>query len=85
MVCPMKTKRRTRLPLGRSAMVLFQVVALRDECCAAAAALVRRKQVDLAELEECARLDDALAEAHRILKFAVAGVTASRLRRRQAK
>ena len=34
------------------------------------------------ELEECARLDDALAEAQRLLKSTVAGVMISRLKRR---
>ncbi len=35
-----------------------------------------------AELEECARLDDALAKAQQLLKAAVRGVMLSRLHRR---
>jgi hypothetical protein len=44
--------------------------------------LMRRKPLDEAELDECARLDDALADAHRQLKATVRGIIISRLRRR---
>jgi hypothetical protein len=38
--------------------------------------------LDEAELDECARLDDALSLAHRILRNAVRNVMLSRLNRR---
>jgi hypothetical protein len=41
--------------------------------------------LDEEELEECARLDDALAQAQRILKITVRGLVFSRLRRRSRK
>ena len=56
--------------------------AMRAECCAAAHLLTNEENVNEAELEECACLDDALAEAQRVLKSTVAGVMISRLKRR---
>jgi len=83
----MKTRtRKVELPVGRAAMLAFQLEILREDCCRAAAFCIRRKELDEEALEECARLDDALATAHRILKHSVAGITMSRLRRaRQTK
>lgn len=75
-------KNKVFLPIGRAAQVAFQIEALRAECCAAAHLLVNQKPINEAELEECARLDDALAKAQRELKATVAGVMISRLRRR---
>ena len=60
----------------------FQVNVLRSQCCEAAQRLMACKDLNEAELEECARLDDALAEAQRVLKRAVSGVIISRLKRR---
>lgn len=78
----MKTrKRKVELPLGRAAMLAFQLEVLREQCCEAAAFIVQRKNYDQEALEECARLDDALATAHRILRYNVAGITLARLRR----
>jgi len=56
--------------------------SLRDECCEAAEKLLRQKPLNEAELDEAARLDDALAEAQRILKSAVARIAYARLKRR---
>ena len=55
---------------------------MRAACSKAARVLVNRKTLDEKELEECARLDDALACAHRVLKSAVRNVMLSRLNRR---
>jgi hypothetical protein len=79
----MKAKQlRTPLPLGRVALMALQLNSLRDECCETAQKLCRRKKLNESELDECARLDDALAEAQRVLKSAVAGIADSRLKRR---
>jgi hypothetical protein len=75
-------KRRISLPLGRVVLFTFQLNSLRDECCEAAAEISRNKKIDECELEECARLDDALADAQRVLKFAVAEIACSRIKRR---
>ena len=75
-------KNKVILPIGRVAQVAFQIEAMRAECCAAAHLLVGEKCLDEAELEECARLDDALAQAQRLLKSTVADVMITRLKRR---
>lgn len=75
-------KSKVILPIGRAAQVAFQIEAMRAECCAAARLLVAEKNLNEAELEECARLDDALADAQRLLKSTVADVMISRLKRR---
>jgi hypothetical protein len=77
-----KTKNKVILPIGRAAHVAFQIEAMRAECCAAAHLLSNETPLNEEELEECAALDDALAEAQRILKSTVAGVMISRLKRR---
>lgn len=43
---------------------------------------MKRKKLEEPELEECACLDDALAEAQRLLKAAVRRIMLSRLARR---
>ena len=79
----MKTKQqKVILPIGRTAMVAFQLNALRDACCEAAEQLARQKPLNESELEECARLEDALAEAQRLLKSTVSRITYARLKRR---
>ena len=79
------SKRQVTLPIGRTARVAFQMEALREACSRAARLLVRQTPLDEEELEECARLDDALAQAQRILKITVRGLVFSRLRRRSRK
>jgi hypothetical protein len=75
-------KQKISLPIGRTALLAFQINSLRDECCEAAEKILRQQPVNEAELDECARLDDALAEAQRTLKAAVGRIAFSRLKRR---
>ncbi|HXT09968.1 MAG TPA: hypothetical protein VN873_00245 [Candidatus Angelobacter sp.] len=75
-------KSKAMLPIGRAAHVAFQIEAMRAECCAAACLLTAGTTMDEEELEECAVLDDALAQAQRLLKSTVANVMLSRLKRR---
>jgi hypothetical protein len=77
-----EVKNKAILPIGRTAQIAFQIESLRAECCAAARILASERNVNEAELEECACLDDALAKAQRILKTTVADVMISRLKRR---
>jgi hypothetical protein len=70
------------LPIGRTARIAFEIDALRGCCCDAAQALMKQKVLDEAELEECARLDDALARASRILRGNVRNIMLTRLNRR---
>lgn len=76
------TKRNAALPIGRTARIAYEIDAMRAACSKAAQVLMCKKTLDEVELEECARLDDALAHAHRILKYAVRNVMLSRLNRR---
>ena len=79
----MRAKRnKVRLPIGRTARLAMLIEAMRCECCAAAAKLMTQRHPDLDELEECACLDDALGQAHRVLKATVTRVTLERLKRR---
>lgn len=80
--CVRVNKNKVILPIGRAAHVAFQIDALRAECCAAAVLLTNEIPVNEDELEECASLDDALAQAQRLLKSTVANVMISRLKRR---
>jgi hypothetical protein len=75
-------KSKVNLPIGRAAHLAFQLEAMRAECCAVAQQLIGETPTEEAELEECASLDDALAEAQRLLKSTVAEVMMSRLKRR---
>ena len=74
-------RHKLRLPIGRAARLAFQLEALRVECCEAAGTIMRRKQIDEMELEECAQLDDSLAAAHRLLRRTIAQITLARLKR----
>ncbi len=76
------TKRNGALPIGRTAKIAYEIDALRADCCKAAHALTRQEEFDDADLEECAHLDEALAQAHRLLKSTVRNVIMARLSRR---
>jgi hypothetical protein len=70
------------LPIGRAARIAYEIDTLRQACCTAAQTLMNEKALDETELEECARLDDALAQAQRLLKRTVRTVMIARLSRR---
>jgi hypothetical protein len=75
-------KTKAVLPIGRTARLACQLDTMREECCKAAAILAAQTPLNESELEECARLDDALAQAQFLLKSTVARVIYSRLKRR---
>jgi hypothetical protein len=75
-------KRNTLLPIGRTARIAYEIEAMRGACSKAAAAISNKKEIDMNELDECARLDEALAQAHRLLKATVRNVMLSRIQRR---
>jgi hypothetical protein len=79
------TQRHTVLPIGRAARIAFEIDNLRAGCSKSAKVIMNRKKLDEAELEECARLDDALAAAHRVLKSTVRNIMLSRIHRRNRK
>lgn len=76
------TKRHAVLPIGRTARLAFEIDLIRGACCKAADLIGNKHPLDEAELEECALLDDALAQAHHLLKSTVRNVMLSRLSRR---
>ncbi len=76
-----RAKRHAALPIGRTARIAFEMDAMRGDCCKAAAFLAKGKALDEEELEDCARLDDALAAAQRILKKTVRRIMLSRIGR----
>jgi hypothetical protein len=75
-------KRHSTLPIGRTARLAYEIDNLRAACSKAAVALMNQRCLDEEELEECARLDDTLADAQRLLKFSVRDIMLSRLNRR---
>ena len=75
------TKGHTTLPIGPTARIAFEIDATRAACCRVAELLLGREPVNHAELEDCARLDEALARAHRLLKATVRGIMLSRIKR----
>lgn len=76
------TKGHANLPIGRTARLAFEMDVMRTECCRAAQTLMGEKVLDERELDECAQLDDALAQAQRILKGAVRNIMLARIGRR---
>jgi hypothetical protein len=75
-------KRHEGLPIGRTARIAYEIDAMRAACSKTAQALLAKDPPDEAELEECARLDEGLAQAYRMLKATVRNVMISRLNRR---
>jgi hypothetical protein len=76
------SKRHAGLPIGRTARIAYEIDAMRAACSKAAEAALAKDPADRPELDECIRLDDGLALAHRILKAAVRDVMLLRLNRR---
>jgi len=75
------SKRHATLPIGRTAKLAFEIDSARGDCSQAAQVILNQKRVNEVELEECARLDDALAQAQRLLKAAVRKILLSRIKR----
>jgi hypothetical protein len=75
------TKRQTVLPIGPTARIAFEIDATRAACSKVAQSLLSQDSVFEDEVEECARLDEALARAHLLLKGTVRSIMLSRLKR----
>jgi hypothetical protein len=56
--------------------------SVRGECSKAARVLLKKSPFNEIELEECARIDDAVARSQRLLKTAVRNIMLARLARR---
>ncbi len=70
-----------KLPIGRTAKLIFEIDALRAQCSEAAQIMLSQNPVNGEEFEECARLDDALARAHNLLKADIRRIMLSRINR----
>ncbi|HLH53092.1 MAG TPA: hypothetical protein VKY92_05695 [Verrucomicrobiae bacterium] len=62
------------LPLAYAAQIAYELNSMRRECSEFAMRLLSKRPLDEANLEECARLDDALARAHGVLNSALDGI-----------
>ena len=76
-----QTQHHVKLPIGRTARIVFELDTMRAECSRAAQEMLAQADMDGNEFEECARLDDALAEAHRLLKARLRTIMLSRISR----
>jgi len=76
-----QTQQHVKLPIGRTARIVFELDAMRAECSKAAQEVLNQPDVDGSEFEECAKLDDALAKAHRLLKANLRRIMLSRITR----
>ncbi len=77
-----KAQVNVKIPIGKTVKLVFELDDLRAQCSKAARELLSRNPVDGNEFEECARLDDALAEAHALLKSRLRGIMIERISRR---
>jgi hypothetical protein len=62
--------------------MMLQIFVLRGQCSRRAGKLTRRRPVDERALEECARIDDALASGYRALQRVVKQIREDRENRR---
>lgn len=66
------------LPLEYAAQIVFELHSMRRECSEFASRLMSQRPLNDQGLEECARLDDALARAHGVLQHALDAIRTSR-------
>ena len=76
-----ETQRHVKLPIGRTARLVFELDAIRGECAQAAQELLNQSSMDGNEFEECAKLDDAVAQAHHLLKAHLRRIMLARIKR----
>jgi hypothetical protein len=71
------------LPLEYAAQIIFELNSMRGECSSLAKRLLSERPVNEEHLEECVRLDEALARAHAILQGTVDAIKAQQVKRRR--
>ncbi len=71
-------KNPTSILLENAIDLLFEIYLLRGDCSLAAKALMNKNRVDYSAIEQCARLDDTLAQAYRSLQATLRKIQASR-------
>jgi hypothetical protein len=77
-----KPKNSISLPLEYAAQLVFELHSMRRECSEFASHLLTQENADERDLEDCARLDDALARASQVLRDALHGIRIERTKRR---
>ena len=78
-----KPEQPMMLPLEYVAQIVFELHSMRRECSEFASHLMSKRPLNERGLEECARLDDALARAHHVLHHAVDNIKARDPKRRR--
>jgi hypothetical protein len=68
----------TALPLEYAAELAFELHLLRGECSQTAQRIISQHPVDALELDDCAKLDEALAKAYCLLQSTVNRIRESR-------
>jgi hypothetical protein len=68
------------LPLEYAAQIAYELNSMRRECSEFAMHLLSRRPLDETNLEECARLDEALARAHQVLHSALTTIKSRQTR-----
>jgi hypothetical protein len=79
-----KPEQPMALPLEYAAQIVFELHSMRRECSEFASRLISQRPLNERGLEECARLDDALAHAHCVLRQAVDVIKVGQTKRRDA-
>jgi hypothetical protein len=71
------------LPLEYAAQIAFELHSMRRECSEFAGRLMSKRPLNERGLDQCARLDDALAQAHGILQNALDSIKVSQHKRQR--
>jgi hypothetical protein len=76
-----KPDRSIILPLEYAAQIAFELHSMRRECSQFAGHLLSQPSTTERDVEDCARLDEALAQAAGVLRNALDGIQVDRTRR----
>ena len=75
------SRRQTELPVRSAVRIAYQLDVARAACSKAARRLLGSEPVNEQELEDCARLDEAIARVQKLLRATVRSIMLSRLKR----
>jgi len=78
----MKTSRSKRNPLHDSTVgLLFRIHLLRGDCCEIARGILEQDPTDYRAVDDCARVEEALAKSYRLLQSTLRKIQHARTRR----
>jgi hypothetical protein len=72
---------KTALLLDNAVDLMFEIHVMRRDCCLAARSFSGKGHADGAALEDCARLEESLAKAYRMLQSTLQDIQFSRAKR----